>query len=170
MCAQANVAANEGGTEVVLRTVPIVEVPVPESRSHDDRLSVERLVAALADAWARGDASAYASRFADEGTFTNFLGMFFCGPEAFRERHDAVFKTVFKGSRLTLRIATLRFIRPDVAIVDADAELRNLMALPTGLTAMPDGTVRTKLLMVLVREHGDWWISAYHNVAVTPVS
>jgi hypothetical protein len=35
---------------------------------------------------------------------------------------------------------------------------------------MPDGTVRTKLLMVLVREHGDWWISAYHNVAVTPPS
>jgi uncharacterized protein (TIGR02246 family) len=131
-----------------------------------DQLSIQRLLASLEDAWARGDADAYASRFANDGTFTNFLGMFFCGPDAFRERHDAVFKTVFKASKLTLRIATLRFIKPDVAIVDMDAEVRNVSALPNGLSAMPDGTVRTKLLMVLVREHGDWWISAYHNVAV----
>jgi uncharacterized protein (TIGR02246 family) len=135
-----------------------------------DRVSIERLVAALADAWARGDAGAYASRFAKDGTFTNFLGMFFCGSEAFRERHDAVFKTVFKGTTLTLRIEMLRFIGSDVAIVDTDAELRGLTAVPAGLAAMPDGSVRTKLLMVVVRQDGDWWISAYHNVAVTPVS
>jgi uncharacterized protein (TIGR02246 family) len=134
---------------------------------NDDRLSIERLAAALDDAWARGDAGAYASRFANDGTFTNFLGMFYQGRDAFRERHDAVFKTVFKGTTLTLRVATLRFIRPDVAIADTDAELRGLKAVPSGLTALA-GIVRTKLLMVLVKEHGDWWISAYHNVAVAP--
>ena len=120
----------------------------------------------MGDAWAHGDAEAFARRFANDGTFTNFLGMFFCGPDAFRERHDAVFKTVFKGTTLTLRIATLRFIRPDVAIADTDAEVRGLTIVPVGLTAMPDGVVHSKLLMVLVREQGDWWISVYHNVAV----
>jgi hypothetical protein len=35
----------------------------------------------------------------------------------------AVFKTVFKGSTLALRIEMLRFIRPEVAIVDTGAEL-----------------------------------------------
>jgi uncharacterized protein (TIGR02246 family) len=133
-----------------------------------DQLSIERLLASLGDAWARGDAGAYASRFADDGTFTNVLGMFFRGRDEFRERHDAVFKTVFKGSTLALQIAALRFIRPDVAIADIDAEVRGFTALAGGYTAMPDGSVRTRLLMVLVREHGDWWISAYHNVAVAP--
>jgi uncharacterized protein (TIGR02246 family) len=133
-----------------------------------DQLSIEHLLASLGDAWARGDAGAYADRFANDGTFTNFLGMFFQGRDAFRERHDAVFKTVFKGSTLTLRIEALRFIRFDVAIADVDAELRGLKAVPGGLTAMADGSVRTKLLMVLVRERGEWWISAYHNVAVAP--
>lgn len=131
-----------------------------------DRLAIERLIASLEEAWVHGDAGAYASRFAEDGTFTNVLGMFFCGRDAFRKRHDEVFETVFKGSTLTLRIATLRFVRSDVAVADLDAEVQGIAALPDGLAAMPGGTVRTRLLMVLVREHSDWWISAYHNVAV----
>jgi uncharacterized protein (TIGR02246 family) len=95
---------------------------MPNRDRSADQLSIERPLASLDDAWARGDAGAFASRFATDGTFTNVLGMFFHGRDAFRERHDAVFKTVFKGSTLTLRIATLRFITPDVAIADTDAE------------------------------------------------
>lgn len=140
---------------------------MPDKDRKTDQLAVERLIASLEDAWARGDADAYASRFADDGTFTNFLGMFFRGRDAFRERHDAVFKGVFKGSKLMLRIVQLRLIRPDVAIADLEAELQGCTTFPNGLTAMPDGTARTKLLMVLVKER-DWWISAYHNVAVAP--
>ena len=134
-----------------------------------DPVAIERLLASLGDAWTRGDAVAYADRFANEGTFTNFLGMYFKGRDAFRDRHDAVFKTVFKGSALSLRIAALRFVRPDVAIADTDAEVRGLTAVPSGLTAV-DGVVRSKLLMVLVKEQGEWWISAYHNVAVAPLA
>ena len=67
-----------------------------------DLLSIERLLASLDEAWARGDAGAFASRFATDGTFTNVLGMFFQGRDAFRGRHDDVFKTVFKGSTLAL--------------------------------------------------------------------
>ena len=121
----------------------------------------------MGDAWARGDAIAYAHRFANDGTFTNFLGMFFQGRDAFRDRHDAVFGTVFQGSTLGLRIATLRFVRSDVAIADTEAEVRGLTAVPSGLTAV-DGVVRSRLLMVLVKEQEEWWITAYHNVAVAP--
>jgi uncharacterized protein (TIGR02246 family) len=130
------------------------------------QLSIERLMQSLEAAWAREDADAYASRFAEDGTFTNFLGMFFRGREAFRERHDVVFKTVFRGSELRLRIAALRFIRPEVAVADLEAEVQGIKAVPSGLVAMPNGVVRTKLLMVLVMEQGEWWISTYHNVAV----
>lgn len=133
-----------------------------------DQRSIERLITSLGDGWARGDADAFARWFVNDGTFTNVLGLFFQGRDAFRERHDVVFKTMFKGSTLTLRIETLRFIRPDVAIADLNADLRGVTAPPRGLAVMPDGAIRTKLLMVLVKEHGEWWISAYHNVAVVP--
>ncbi|MBX5463602.1 MAG: SgcJ/EcaC family oxidoreductase [Steroidobacteraceae bacterium] len=138
-----------------------------DARTADLR-SIERLIASLQEAWAVGDADAFARRFTEDGTFTNVLGMFFQGRAAFRERHDAVFRTVFKGSTLKLRIAVLRFIRPDVVIADTDAELRNPAALPEGLSASPDGTVYARLLMVLVKERDEWWISAYHNVPVVP--
>jgi uncharacterized protein (TIGR02246 family) len=141
---------------------------MPNDDRTADSVSIERLIVSLEEAWARADAGAFASRFANDGTFTNVLGMFFRGRDAFRDRHDAVFRTVFKGSTLTLRISTLRFIRTDVAIADMDAELRGFTTLSGGYTAMPDGAVRSRLLMVLVREHGEWWISAYHNVAVAP--
>jgi uncharacterized protein (TIGR02246 family) len=132
-----------------------------------DTVSIERLLALLGDAWTRRDAVTYAARFTNDGTFTNFLGLFFQGRAAFRDRHDIVFNTVFRGSTLTLRIEKLRFVRPDVAIADTDAEVRGLTAVPSGLTAV-GGVVRSKLLMVLVKEEHEWWIAAYHNVAVAP--
>ena len=29
---------------------------------------------------------------------------------------------------------------------------------------MPDGLVHSALLMVLVKDGGGWWITAYHNI------
>jgi uncharacterized protein (TIGR02246 family) len=136
-----------------------------EARTEDRRL-IEPLIGSLEAAWARGDADAYANRFANDGTFTNFLGMFFQGREAFRERHDSVFKTVFKGTVLTLRIAALRFVRSDVAIADLDAEVRGVTDPPANLAGLRDSMIHTRLLIVLVKEHEGWWISAYHNVPV----
>ena len=37
---------------------------------------------------------------------------------------------------------------------------------PYGLAGLRDGAIRTKLLIVLVKENAEWWISAYHNVPV----
>ena len=47
-------------------------------------------------------------------------------------------------------------------------QVRGYAALPEGVSPMPDGTLRMKLLLVLIKEHGDWWITAFHNVAVAP--
>lgn len=141
---------------------------MPDRNRTTEQRSIERLVASLREAWDRGDADAYAMRFAPDGTFTNILGLFFRGRDAFRERHDVVFRTLFKGTTLALRIAALRFIRPDVAIADIDATLRGFSTLPPGMSAMRDGSFRSKLLMALVKEQGDWWITAYHNVGVAP--
>jgi hypothetical protein len=39
---------------------------------------------------------------------------------------------------------------------------------PAGLPVGSDGILRFKLLLVLVKDQGEWWITEYHNVAVTP--
>ena len=137
-----------------------------QAQGNSDQVAIESIVVSLDTAWAKGDADAFAEHFAPDGGFTNVLGKVYFGREAFRTRHDAIFKTVFKGSTSKLAIAKLRFVRPDVAIADVDAEIRGFAALPPGMQAGPDGVGRSKLLLVLVRDGGEWWITAYHNVGV----
>jgi uncharacterized protein (TIGR02246 family) len=134
-----------------------------------DAKEVEELVAAETDAWNRGDAKAYAARFADDGGFTNVIGKVYYGRQAFEERHAELFETIYKGSVLKQSIGKLRFVRPDVAIVDIDVELTGFLRAPTGISTETDQVGRAKLQMVLIKEKTVWWITAYHNVSVVPL-
>jgi hypothetical protein len=51
-------------------------------------------------AWNKGDAQAYSQHFAADGTFTNVRGMFFTGHQAFLDRHEEIFKGMFRGTVL----------------------------------------------------------------------
>jgi uncharacterized protein (TIGR02246 family) len=118
----------------------------------------------LTDAWNRGDAAAFGARYRDDGTFTNVNGAFYVGRDEFDLRHDEVFRGVFRGTTLSMTIRKLRFLRPDVGAVDIDVGVFGCSAQPPGVQVGADGSLRTRLLMVLTKEHGKWWIAAYHNV------
>jgi hypothetical protein len=48
--------------------------------------------------------------------------------------------------------------------VDLDCGVFGSQVKPPGVQAGADGSLRTCLLLVLVKEGGSWWIAAYHNV------
>ena len=106
--------------------------------------------------------------FAEDGSFTNIFGTVRYGREAFEQRHIEIAQTIFKGTSVKSSIAKLRFVRPDVAIVDVSGEMTGFANVPAGLPVGSDGILRFKLLLVLVKDKGEWWITEYHNVAVTP--
>jgi uncharacterized protein (TIGR02246 family) len=143
--------------------------PTAPIASEKDHRSIEELVVVETDAWNRGDAVAYAAHFALDGGFTNVLGMVYYGRQAFEERHAELFKTIYKGSVLKQTIGKLRFIRSDIAIVDINVELTGYLNIPGGVRTEADHVGRAKLQMVLVKEKDVWWITAYHNVSVTPL-
>jgi uncharacterized protein (TIGR02246 family) len=124
----------------------------------------------LADAWNRGDARAYGARYRADGTFTNVNGAFYGGREEFIRRHEEIFRGYLEGSTLGLAIRQLRFVRPDVAVLDIDTSLAGVRAHPPAVQPGPDGMLHTCLLMVLVKEDDSWWITAYHNVWRSPGS
>ncbi len=140
-----------------------------QPRESHHTAAIEALVAGLTDAWNRGDARAFSARFAPDGSFTNVLGIVAYGREIFELRHAEIFSTLYKGSRLQQSIGKLRFIRPDVAVVDVDAAVTGSVRLPPGVQAASDGALRAKLQLVLTQEDGEWWIAAYHNVDVKPL-
>jgi uncharacterized protein (TIGR02246 family) len=129
-----------------------------------DESENQRLINDLTDAWKRGDAKAYGARFLPDGTFANVNGEFYVGREDFDGRHADVFAGVFRGTAQSLSVKQLRFVRPDVAIADIDTEVAGAQLRPQRVAVGPDGVLRSRLLMVLLKQKGIWCIAAYHNV------
>jgi uncharacterized protein (TIGR02246 family) len=130
----------------------------------NDEAMIQRLLEDLIEAWNRGDASAYGARYRDDATFTNVNGMFHISREEFDRRHDEILRGALKGSTITLTPRKVRFIRPDVAIVDLDCGMFGTKVQPPGVQVRTDGSLHTSLMLVLIKESGSWWIAAYHNV------
>jgi len=131
--------------------------------SPEDEAAIRKLLEEEVASWNAGDAKTYAAHFAEGGTFTNVYGMFFEGQKEFEARHAEIFSTFFKGTTRKTSIRKLRFVTPQVAIVDLDAEVRNVRSMP-GVTLPEDGVLRTRPLVVFVKRKGAWWIEAFHNV------
>ena len=129
-----------------------------------EQAAIRRLLDDLCEAWNRGDAEAFGARDRDDGTFTNVFGAVHIGRDEFIRRHAEVFRGFLNGTKIAMPMRKLRFLRPDVAVADVDMTYSGFQALPASVTTMPDGLVHSALLMVLVKDGGDWWITAYHNI------
>jgi uncharacterized protein (TIGR02246 family) len=129
---------------------------------------IRALVEAQAAAWNAGDVDAYTKDVAPEVSFTNLFGMVMYGAPAFTERHRQILTTFYKGTTKQHQIRRIRFVTPDVAIVDIDNEVRGVKAMPAGIAVPPDGVVKTQLMEVFVHRDGKWWLEAFHNVDLKP--
>jgi uncharacterized protein (TIGR02246 family) len=140
----------------------IAAAPQPSS----DEIAIRNIIQEEITAWNAGDAAAYSRHFAAEGTFTNVRGQFFTGRQAFMDRHDFVFKGQFHGSTLKQDIVSLKFVRPDVAVVEVLTSVTGIQKLSPGTGTDDKGRLRTRLLQVIVKDGGEWKIVAYHNIDV----
>lgn len=133
-----------------------------------DERAIRDIVADENATWNKGDAVGYSRHFADAGTFTNIRGQFFTGHEPFLKQHQVIFEGIFKNTTLSQDVVSLKFIRPDVAIVETLSAVAGMTQAPPGVTRDEKGRLRTRLLQVLAKENGIWKIVAYHNVDVKP--
>src|SRR3984885_3353616 len=131
-----------------------------------DEIVIRNIIQEEITAWNAGDAVAYARHFAADGTFTNVRGQFFTGRQAFIDRHDYVFKGQFHGSTLKQDIVSLKFVRPDVAVVEVLTSVTGIQKLFPGTNTDDRGRRGTRLWLVLVKDGGEWKITAYHNTDV----
>lgn len=133
-----------------------------------DEKAIRDIVAEENATWNKGDAVGYSRHFADAGTFTNIRGMFFTGHQAFLKQHQVIFEGIFKKTALRQDIVSLKFVRPDVAIVETVTTVAGVAQAPPGVTKDAKGRLRTRLLQVFAKEKGIWKIVSYHNVDVKP--
>lgn len=140
------------------------------AQTASDEAGIRSIVQDEIAAWHRGDAVAYSRHFAPDGTFTNIAGQLFIGYDAFLKQHEVIFEGRFKQTRLQQDIVSLRFVRPDVAVVEVLTSVSGVVAaqLAPGTSGDATGPLRARLLQVVVKQGQEWKIVAYHNVDVKP--
>jgi hypothetical protein len=63
-------------------------------------------------------------------------------------------------------VVSLRFVRPDVAVVETLTAVIGIQKLPPGMSAHDKGRLRSRLLQVMVKDGSEWKIVAFHNTDV----
>ena len=130
---------------------PEAEPPAESEPAAEPTMSEEDLLAArvdaYADAWNRGDTSALADMFVEEGDLIDASGERFHGREAIEGRFSDLFSGAFQGSTLTLNQSSVTFPEPDVAVASG-----------TYTVSGTDATVEGAYTSISVKENGEWKI------------
>lgn len=158
------VTATPAGTPPV--ALPPGVLPVADSVAAAEEASIRKVIDAEEDAWNRGDAKAFAARFQEEGSFTDVFGAVSRSRAELEKRQVEFFTSLFKGSRLALKVRRIRFLRPDVAIVEIDTEVSGFRKLPPVVYVDAEKVLRTRLQQVMAKTGTDWMVAAFHNVDV----
>ena len=135
--------------------VRAADTGTPEARL---RAHVERFVSA----WNEHDIGALSKLFADDADFVNVVGIWWKGRREIEAAHAATHQTLFKASTLSGQVASVKLLRPDVAVVHAAWTLIGSRA-PDG-QPMPER--KGILVFVLTREGEGWTIRAAQNTDI----
>jgi uncharacterized protein (TIGR02246 family) len=126
----------------------------------DDTGAIHQLFHRLLDAWGRGDGAAYGAGFTGDADYVAFDGSHTTGRRQIVSSHQELFDRWLKGTRLTGRITSLRFLGPGVALVHA-----------VGGTVFP-GETRPRpsresiQTLVAVKGAEGWSFEAFHNTRI----
>jgi uncharacterized protein (TIGR02246 family) len=155
---------------IVSIPIMMLSTTMAHAQTKADTTAINNLLQEEVAAWNKGDAAAYSEHFAEDGTFTNILGMFFTGHKEFLMRHEQIFKGAFSKTLLQQTIVSLRFFHADIAVVETLTWISGFSKAgpPQGTHIDVKGRLRTRLLQVIVRRAGDWKIVVYHNVDLKP--
>jgi uncharacterized protein (TIGR02246 family) len=139
-----------------------VGVEQPADKAAINAVITDRFLAG----WNAHDAHLFASAFAPDADFTNVRGVGASGRENIEQFHAQAFQKMFMQSHQTAEVKRIRFLKPDIAVVDVRWEMTG--ALSSEGAPIP---LRAGLLdLVFTSSGGIWLIAVMHNQDLTPVS
>ena len=124
-----------------------------------DEAAVRKIVQQVQDAWNAHDAKAFAAPFASNADYVVVNGMKIEGREAIEKGHVGIFATIYKDSRNVGTVRSVRFLRPDVAVVHVEWNLE----FQAGGQPQKAQAMNT---MVMTREGGQWSIAVFQNTPI----
>ena len=121
----------------------------------EDESAIRRQIDQFTAAWNKADAKATAQCFTDDADYISSTGQKGDGRAGIEKVLAEQFAGVYKGATLKTTITSIRFLKPDVAIVNGSFEVSAMKS--------PDGKelpVRKGLSTNIAAKQGDKWLIA----------
>ncbi|MFL6125102.1 SgcJ/EcaC family oxidoreductase [Actinophytocola sp.] len=115
------------------------------------------------DAWARGDGTAWAATFTQDGDMVTFNGDYLHGRDDIAARMQHYFDTYLQGTRLLMLTEHVRYTEPDTAII-----VRTGCVLWDAQTTCTDEALSVNT-NVLIKRHGRWLQTSFQNTRIRPI-
>jgi uncharacterized protein (TIGR02246 family) len=115
------------------------------------------------EAWARGDARAYAALYTPDADLVTFNGDHMSTRAGIEEGMGYYFTTYLRGTRLLQQDERIRFVESDLAVI-----VRSGCVLWPGESACTDEALSVNT-NVAVKRHGRWLYTSFQNTRVRPL-
>ena len=109
-----------------------------------------------AAAWNAGDSHTLAELYTLDADYTGYGSIMTRGRGDIENRYAALLAGAFAGTHLTVKMSSLRFLKPDVAIVDGSLELTRQPA--------ADGTPQAStglFIAIMTDDEGQWRFTTF---------
>jgi uncharacterized protein (TIGR02246 family) len=137
-----------------------VTMSIAQGSATEDDKALRTIVQTLEDGWNAGDATKFASPFAENADYVIVNGQLIRTRAVIDFGHKQIFGAVYKGSKNKATIKQIRFIRPDVALMHVEWNLVYGEKLENKSKAMNS--------LVVIKNSDKWEITAFHNTPITP--
>ena len=125
-----------------------------------DESTVSALMQKCADGWNQGSGEAFAAQFAEDSDYVVVNGFHLKGRQQNATSHQHIFDTFYKGTRLWIQIKSVRFLKPDVALIHSVGRILK----PGESDASPEPeSIQT---WVVMKRKDGWLIDAFQNTPI----
>jgi uncharacterized protein (TIGR02246 family) len=125
-----------------------------------DEGAIQDILKQLEIAWNGYDSVSVAALFAEDANFIQIFGGQLDGRTAIEASHRHIFNTIYRGSHASFVLRSIRFVRPDVAIVFARARVNFTEGNETR-------EIETRPTLIVVKEEAKWQIVAFQNTRIS---
>jgi uncharacterized protein (TIGR02246 family) len=125
-----------------------------------DEAAIRKLLSDFLEAWNRHDPKAFSMVFSQDADFTNVVGVGAHGRAEIEKFHAPRFATNFEDTHQTIVESRIRFIKPDVAAVDARWEMIGA----TNAEGQEIPLRKGLLNFTMTKDSHQWLITVMHNM------
>ncbi|HEY8747167.1 MAG TPA: SgcJ/EcaC family oxidoreductase [Tepidisphaeraceae bacterium] len=128
--------------------LPTLSLAASEQDTEKATQEIRQRATEFSTAWKKGDAKLISTFYTPDGTMVTGAGRFFNGREEIEQALTSVFDESLKGSSFTWTVEKVKLVKPDVAVVDYDAEIK-------GADAAGE-PMKFHIVSVLIKDGGKW--------------